>query len=970
MLDLWNQQAPAWPAATASGPHPYVVTESRATDSSGDEREAHPRLIGRDAELASLDAFVASLARGPASITVEGEAGIGKTSLLDEAVVSARDQGSRVLRCSPTAAEARSPFSGLGDLLDGVSDSVISQLPVPQAHALDVALLRVDPAGVPAEPRTVGMALLSVLRALSRAVPLLLVIDDSQWLDAPSAAAVRFAVRRLQSEHVGLLAAVRLGGVLVPEARLDPRLWPDSGRLRLGPLSLGAIDRLLGARSGGPLPRRVMHAVHDASAGNPFFALEVARNLPDEATKRNGAPSLPLAHDLRSLLRARVAALPRETREALLVAAALSHPTVALIEGALYQPRVPSSLERAVDAGVITIDQGRIRFTHPLLASVAYWTAEPRERRRVHRLIAAEASDSVEGARHLALATSVPDEAVAARLSQAARVARERGAAETAADLARSAVRLTPHGNAVARSQRLVDAAEYALWNGATAEARTLLDTVIDVAPPAPIAVRALLLMGQVRFYTDGRVEAIPFLRRALIAAGDDRLLQGACHAQLGNFAPDWADAEAHSSLALDLLGPDDGAVDPEASGVALLTLFQANLARGRGLHMEYAQRASRLEPRIVGLRVIRRVDAQLGQYLQFVDDLDAARASLARAEQQARDEGDQTSLTSILSFRAALECSAGQGRLAAALADESVAIAAEVEHGLANVLGRRALINAVLGRVDEARDDATRTIELAEHDDPYNLCLGLKAMGFLELSLDNPGDAERLLSRVHVIAVELGFTEPAMWRVHGDLIEALVLLGRLDMAQKLLDELRSGDRAADVPWTLTTAARSEGLVLAARGDLSGAIVPLDAALAVLDRAPFPLELGRTLLVKGQLERRLRRKRAARESLERALAVFDMLPAPLWSAKASAGLRRTGLRPAAPFELTETEHQVAELTARGRTNRQVADALFLSPKTVEANLARIYRKLDIASRAELGAAMAARAPTSRSSDQT
>jgi len=274
-----------------------------------------------------------------------------------------------------------------------------------------------------------------------------------------------------------------------------------------------------------------------------------------------------------------------------------------------------------------------------------------------------------------------------------------------------------------------------------------------------------------------------------------------------------------------------------------------------------------------------------------------------------------------------------------------------------------RTLIDAHLGRVDAARVEAGEGLSVATTArDPWAIMLLSGALGFAELTVGNLNEAQTSLSRAVHLGDRIGLAEPAAWRFHGNHIEAVIGLGDLDRAETLLGRLDEWGRGTGRAWTLATAARCRALLLAARGDTGGAVQALEQALRHHDQLAMPFELGRTLLVMGQMQRRAKRKLIAKEHLQRALDLFDSLPAPVWAERARSELSRIGLRPPTPLTLTATEQRVAALAASGHTNRQVAQALFLSPRTVEANLARIYRKLGIASRAELGAAMARTQP--------
>jgi len=256
--------------------------------------------------------------------------------------------------------------------------------------------------------------------------------------------------------------------------------------------------------------------------------------------------------------------------------------------------------------------------------------------------------------------------------------------------------------------------------------------------------------------------------------------------------------------------------------------------------------------------------------------------------------------------------------------------------------------------RADAARLAALEGLRIAEAADEILLVIpNLAVLGFLELSLGRPAEADAYLSRALELEQAMGVREPAYFRIVPDEVEALVALGRLDEAEALRAPFVEAGRNLDRAWAIATGARCRALVLAARGDLTGASAAADEAVRVHDDLPLPFELGRTLLVRGTVERRAKRKREARDTLTRALEVFDGLGAALWADKARAELARIGGRAPSSLDLTPTEDKVAALVASGSTNREVADALFVSVHTVEANLKRIYRKLGIRSRTEL-----------------
>jgi hypothetical protein len=393
-------------------------------------------IVGRDGELAVVRAFLEGAPEVPKALVLEGEAGIGKSTLWLQGVEAARERGIRVLVSQPAEAERGLAYAGLGDLFEGVLDDVLPALPTPRRSALEVALLLEG--GDTADPRTLGVAVRSALDALAAEVPVLLAVDDVQWLDPSSARALAFALRRIGEQSILLLLARRFG-----ESAETPDLERAINaerveRLHVGPLSLGGIHQLLQGHLALTLPRPTLLRVHEASGGNPFYALELARDMGADAD-----PTKPLRipETLDELVRARIDELPPPTRESLLLAAAVGRPSAELFASLDVTEH---ELDPAFTARVIERTDGTtIRFKHPLLASVVYHGASAHERRRAHGRLAEVVADPLDRARHLALATETPDHDVAAVLEDAAASAGARGAPIAAAGLAEHA--LPPH---------------------------------------------------------------------------------------------------------------------------------------------------------------------------------------------------------------------------------------------------------------------------------------------------------------------------------------------------------------------------------------------------------------------------------------------------------------------------------------------------------------------------------------------
>src|SRR5215472_2220576 len=473
----------------------------------------------------------------------------------------------------------------------------------------------------------------------------------------------------------------------------------------------------------------------------------------------------------------------------------------------------------------------------------------------------------------------------------------------------------------------------------------------------------ALLVLATILAYDAGEPAAAAMLEQALGEASASRALQARIHieiAKLNESGLSYAAEHAQAGLAV-----AERAGDPGLVGEALVQKMYLAFLTGRGLHVELAERAIELEREARPARVEDRAAMALGICLVQADRFAEARRWFERALRAATEEGDESSLPNLLAHMAELECWSGDWPAADRHAASSRDVAEQVWHKAWRwvPLYVRALIDAHFGRVETARAVAGEALSAAAAaQDKWGVMLVSGALGFAELTAGNVAQAEACLSRAADLGDRIGLAEPAAWRFHANHIEAVIGLGDLDRADRLLERLDGWGRATGRAWTLATAARCQGLLAAARGDTGGAVRALEEALGHHQQLAMPFELGRTLLVMGQVQRRAKHKRIAKQHLDRALGIFESLPSPPWAGRARSELSRLGLRPPAPLTLTVTEQRVAALAAAGRTNRQVAQALFLSPKTVEANLARVYRKLGISSRAELGAAMARAQP--------
>ncbi|MDX6512246.1 MAG: hypothetical protein QOE36_1750, partial [Gaiellaceae bacterium] len=891
-------------------------------------------VVGREVEIAGIDSFLGPSGPGVMVLSIAGEPGIGKTTVWQEAVRLARDRGYSVLAAGSTESEAKLSFVGLGDLLSSVPAALVASLPPPQRAALDVALLRVEVTRPP-DRRLLGTAFGSLLRELAADAEVVVALDDVQWLDPPSRAVLEFALRRLRETPVRVVVSMRT-------ATRSPLLdvVPDERRRRLvlGPLSVAALHRIFEERLGRSFPRPTLVRIAKASAGNPFYALETARLL----GANPGLSPLPVPADVLALARARIRALPAGSRDALLRAAAAARPDVRLVP--------PGPLAAGEEAGLVDIAaDGRIAFSHPLYASAVYASAPLARRREAHRALAEAVSDPEERARHLALAAAGPDEDVASVVEQAARLARARGAPDAAAELGELAVRLTPPGT-IAVQERRLELAMYLELVGELEQAALLLEDLSASASDFDLRAGALLRLSELVYRRAGEAEASAVARDALAAARDP-ILRARCQAALALWSAT-VDVVAAATAARDAVDALESAgADAGIRSFALASLVRVDLFAGNGFDESAAQRALELEASAPPPAVDDRVVFKLGQWLRYVDDFDGARSRLAEAEQAAEEEGDESSLVNILLNCVILDLWSGAWSRAEQLSERLATVAGQL--GVAHVAADwQAYVDAHLGRLEAVRKAALA----ADRAEPIIDMLSLRTLGIVELAAGLYEDANAHLARALVLAEQVGFREPAIWRLEGDAIEAAVAAGELDRAEQLVLRFEEQAARSRIPWCLAVSARSRGLVLAGRSQLHEAATALEGALSAHDRCPMPFERARTLLALGRVARRLKQKRKARETFEAALLVFEELGAALWAERTREELRRVTTRKA-PETLTATEREIAGLAAAGLTNQMIAERAFVSRKTVEANLARAYRKLGISSRAQLARAL-------------
>ncbi|MGO9974874.1 MAG: helix-turn-helix transcriptional regulator [Solirubrobacteraceae bacterium] len=920
-------------------------------------------MFGRDEERERIEHVLDRVLDGPMGIALEGAPGIGKTTLWREGVASARGRGYRVLTSAPGEPDTALAFAGLGDLFDGVVDEVGGGLPGPQRAALAAALSLEGASDAPIDQLALPRGILIVLRRLAADGPLVVGIDDEQWLDRASARVLAFALCRLRDESVCVL--------LTRRPNSDGALWPALAKgfgggglqaLSVAALDLETIDSLLREHLGRTIPRPLVRRVYAACGGNPLYALAIARGL--DATQA-GAGEVPIPRTLADAMASRLRRVDERAHDPLLAVAALSSPTVAVLQAVLPSFAL-SDLDSALREEVIEIAGDRVRFTHPLLASTHYASASASRRRELHRLLAEVLGDEEERARQLALGAEGPDREIALVLEQAAGAAVRRGAPDAGALLLEDAARLTPIDAGEARGSRTIAAAQQHWASGNAARARELLEVLIDDLPSGPTRARALAELAPIR--TEDWTAGEALLRQALTEVGDHVRLRAQVEWELSGLMTPLGKFDLMLAYADSAIASAERAGDPGLLALTLANRAVAACFAGRRLEREALDRAIELE-HLAPVTTSLLPSGSLAQILFWSDDYEHARPALERCVARARELGEEYDAAALLYELAMLEWHAGNRELAErhrVAVHEAVQDRGEHSLDLWMAWGE-SLFAAGRGELEEARMLARQAIEMAERH--TNLLIGALptiVLAWVELWTGRPHAAHDLLHplRESFVSNGCGFVGSLMLGMWSCDIEALIACGRLDQAQPVIDDLRSRADTVENPHTIAVAERCRALLLAARGEVPAAIDALEAVLVEHAKRPLGPEIARTLLELGTLRRRAKRKRAAKQTLERSLEMFESIGAPMWQARARDELGRIGLRRAVVSEgLTPAQTRVAELVAEGMSNREIASTLYMSERSVEAHLTKVYREYGVRSRSQLVAALSERAAT-------
>jgi DNA-binding CsgD family transcriptional regulator len=879
------------------------------------------RLLGRGTETSRLSARLDDVRAGRGAVLLlEGEAGIGKTALLEWAAAQASDM--QVLRATGVESELELAFSGLAELCLPLLEH-IDEIPSPQRQALRAALALED--GLSGDRFVLALATTSLLQAAARPRPVLLLVDDAQWLDRASADALAFVIRRLHDGPIGIFVAARSG-------ELDLR---GVEVLEVAGLPEGSALELLADLS--EMSSEVAHQLVDLTAGNPLALEEVVAALtPEElaGTRRLADPPR-VGPSLERAFARRLEPLSSDARKTLLVASAgVAHP-LSVIAGALSS----EGLAAAEDSGLLRIVEDRIVFRHPLARAAVYHSAVPSAQRAAHRKLA-DVLDGDSRAWHLAAAAVGIDETAAAALEQVGEDVKRRRGHGPAAAAFRRAAELT--GDPARRRHRLQLAAEAATLAGLVPLAREAIGEAERLQPDPRQQAELGFLQGLLLIHTgEDATGAFAVAGRSIADEHPERAaLMLAWASEAAIYRRNWEAAEALAGEAFRLVRGSGGVAEFWATwmeGVVLTELGQSEAAAvlERAIEVFRGQLAGADDPRLL---------ANFSVALMYRDDFRGGLAAAERAASEARQHGAVPTLLFASSFELVARLVLGDWDRARADAAELHALALDSENRseLDDFLWTQAYVAAARGDAD--RYAAFEVLVDPARDPRVALCEGLLALG-----LEDPGRAVEILAALVQPGELAGYAAPDMSPF--DLVEALLRCGEEQRASYLLEAFESFRHRT---WVAAGLARC--LALTGGSDFE---LQFEEARTRFASIGFAFEVARTDLYHGELLRRKRRRGEAREPLTRALAAFEGLAADPWAARTQAGLRAAGVKtderaPGRLGALSERERQVALAAVDGKTNREIGADLFLSPRTVELHLASAYRKLGIRRRSELG----------------
>jgi len=904
-------------------------------------------LLGRLPELTACKEALSGDRHHATAAIIAGSPGIGKTSLW-RAVSDSQSSGAVVLRTTGIPG-ARAGLANIADLLDPVLDAALTLMPAPQASALRTALGQMSPEA-PVTDMLLERAIVGLMRRLAPN-GLVIAVDDEQWLDEDSRRLLETAVVRLADVPVGWLISVRSEHAIRGLSRmLDHELGPRAAWINLAELDDASLSELIMARFPGRWSPGVRRKIVTLAAGNPYAALEVARETVACGEQDGTTARVPAS--LAAAMGSRLRRLGHQELATVLAAALTTAPTRALLRNVMPGP-VDEHIDEALRAGILHASPPDpvLRFSHPLLREAAESMLTQPRRRELHRVIGAAMDDPHEAAWHLARGAEESDEELAKRLEVAALDAALRGAPARAATLARAAVGLTPDQDSQEGWHRRL------MWLGVLTAAGEFDQARLNSkewATRIPDSMRGRLNLRRADIETDVE-EQYELLSAALddfaghdpmgaaLAYAEASISLGFLLGRLNQARPLAAAAIAHANAT---------GYQPLIRGVLAANGLLAALAGEPGAADQlrevvqlpgFADAPFPYRSPETALALCHLWRGECGQARELMH------AVLTEAER--RGHGDDTFSAWIM--LADIEWRAGNWDVAAAHAQAAVRWSKESSHGRQGPISFVwSLVKAGYGDVEGARTLAARGLREAEAQQDWAFAAACRwVLGQVELSVDDPLAALRWLDPLSDMLQTTGVGDPGCYPFTPDLIEAWAATGHLDAAADRLAWLRDAARRLDHPWARITSGRAEAVLRLAQRAPVGAIDAVGRVISEARERGLPLELGRCLLVLGTAQRKARHRREAASSLDEAIAVFGRLGAARWLELAQA--QRARLAPVADDELTPTERRVAELAAAGHSNAQIAATLFISVKTVEANLTRIYRKLGLSGRVEL-----------------
>jgi DNA-binding NarL/FixJ family response regulator len=909
------------------------------------------RVIGRESELAAVREFLDTTPKRRA-LVLAGKAGIGKTTLWEVAISLARDLGFRVLMARASSAEAQLSFSALIDLCDGVENEHLAQLPDPQRVALEAALLRTEPQERGPSEHATALGFRNLLRLLSRRTPVLLAIDDVQWLDAQSLEVLAFLARRLHSDPIGFLLT-RRGETPTATERILQR--HDLQSLEIGPLSSGAIRRLLIARLGLSVSRHLLNRIVDITMANPLFVLELGRELIAAGVPAM-ADDLPVPAGIEDLLGMRVGSLPERVRRVLVAVALSADVPVSALKAVAGE----GALDEAVDRGLLLIERDRVRAVHPLFAAAAMRSTGRGERRELHLALARAISDEELRALHLALATEGPDDELSGTLAPAAAKAAARGARQQAVTLAEHSLRLAP-AESPHRIDRVLELAGYLETAGELQRLTDLLSPEVESMPPGKARARAWLMLS-VGAGSRHMADLEDHHRRALDEASDDPELRAQVLAKqaanaAGSTIVHLAQAETWALAALGIARRQA----PGAERMALYALAWARAMRGRPVDdlCGTAETASDVAAYIAAAP-----ERVAGQRLVWRGEISRARPMLMRFLTLADERGERESYALMRLHVCELHLRVGEWNAAEALLDEW-AQSDDRELMFRPKYERcRALWAAGRGDSEQTERWAALAVALGEETGSrWDQLEGLRALAIGRLLARHPAEAAESLRTIWDHLVGEGVGEPGVFPVAPDLVQALTEIDELAQATAVTDWLAELAERQSHPWGSITAERCRAVVALAgsRADPQAANA-LERAAAAYEAHGLRFDAARSRLSLGRAQRRLRQWGSARRALDQAATAFAAMASPGWMEEAHSELERVGARRPRPSgELTRSEQRAAELAAAGMSNKEIARELVVTVHTVEVHLSHAYAKLGVRSRGQLASRLPASA---------